>query len=65
MPTLDELNQKYKEIAAVIGDIEVNMKRLEVAKQNQIAKVAELDKQVKELETVATPEAAQSESIGS
>ena len=65
MTTLEELNQKYKEIAAVIGDIEVNIKRYEIAKQNQIAKVAELDKQVKELDQVATTEAAQSEPVGS
>lgn len=65
MTTLEELNQKYKEIAAVIGDIEVNIKRLEIAKQNQIAKVAELDKQVKELDQVATTETAQSEPVGS
>ena len=65
MRTLEALNQKYKEIAAVIGDIEVNIKRLEIAKQNQIAKVAELDKQVKELDQVATTETAQSEPVGS
>lgn len=53
MRTVDEIDQEYTDLCAVLGDIEIQKGMLEHKKNETIKKIAQLSKEKSELEKSA------------